>query len=218
MCPYAKYRCEVAQLKRRELEQHLEERRIVHMELKLNAVAEKVEVLELQIITKDEEIKFLKEEVLMKQEETVKWNIKDISTQLKPGKGPRYSALKKVAGYPFYLGHETSEEDFKIFFSPLTKGQNTALLAPLTTVHGLKLELLEWPLRVIFITRVICHGNANRTLVLRSSPVEFLQKDFGVFSSNARPICSIPLSTNWEDFIQSESLNLEVTLRILKIC
>ena len=55
VCPYEKYRCEVVGLKRRELEQHLEENRLLHTELKLIVIDErfdkydkKIEFLEIQ--------------------------------------------------------------------------------------------------------------------------------------------------------------------------
>ena len=53
VCPYEKYRCEVVELKRRELKKHLEDNRSLHTELKLNAMeenlyisAKKIEFLE----------------------------------------------------------------------------------------------------------------------------------------------------------------------------
>ena len=40
MCPFVKYKCELASIKRKHLSQHLEEKRTEHLELKLNAMEE----------------------------------------------------------------------------------------------------------------------------------------------------------------------------------
>ena len=66
MCPYAKYKCEFASIKRKYLSQHLEEKRTEHLELKLNAMEEiavKQNAIELKLNAM--------EELTMKQNETI---------------------------------------------------------------------------------------------------------------------------------------------------
>ena len=48
-CPFAKYKCEVGLIKRKYLSQHLEEKRIEHLELKLNAMETIIKDLRLTV-------------------------------------------------------------------------------------------------------------------------------------------------------------------------
>ena len=49
-CPFAKYKCEVTSIKRKHLEQHLEEKETKHLGLKLNAMELKLNNVELKLI------------------------------------------------------------------------------------------------------------------------------------------------------------------------
>ena len=236
LCPYVKYGCEVMGLNRRELKQHLEENRCFHTEMKLNTLEEQTELklkvleeqtkiklneltndnkflqnqidcLENRLLAKDREIDFLSEENRLKQEGIVKWNIKNILKIFKPNLklfnlGSNGSKEFTIAMYQFRLHYHTNSPDyFSIYLSP-SKSSN----------H----DNLDWPLRVVTSTQVICHRNNIYSMEF-TPPLEEIQKeDCGMLSSKLIVLCSIPFSTDLEDFIKSDSLDLEVTIRILK--
>ena len=222
LCPYVKYGCEVMGLNRRELKQHLEENRLLHTEMKLNTLEEQTE-LKLKVLEEQTKIKlnelindnkflqnqidFLSEENRLKQEGIVKWNIKNILKIFKPNLrkfslGSNGSKEFTIAMYQFSLHyHANSSDYFSIYLSP-SKSSN----------H----DNLDWPLRVVTSTRVICHRD-DRDSMEFTSPLEEIQKEeCGMLSSRLIVLCSIPFSTDLEDFIKSDSLDLEVKIRILK--
>ena len=90
MCPFVKYKCELASIKRKHLSQHLEEKRTEHLELKLNAIELKLNAME---------------ELTAKQNQTIE-NINRTITVLSREKGkspqriePRFLPPRKLA-YP----------------------------------------------------------------------------------------------------------------------
>ena len=213
VCPYEKYRCEVVGLKRRELKQHLEENRSLHTELKFTDLEKKfeivvasndslrkqIEVFEGQMKIKDKEIENL-EKLHVKAEGTVRWKIVNFSSHFKPSLSPSDPDIFAAAGYSFNLRHWTDKDDFKIDF---------------ILVYGEKHFQLEWPMRVIFVTQVICHRDIAHSLKMKSPVIEVQKGDYRNYPSNHKQICSIPLATDLKDFIRSNSLDLEITLRIL---
>ena len=239
VCPYEKYKCGVVGLKRRELKQHLEESRMLHFELKLeqtelklektelkleqtelkhnkieeqtrldiNTMGETVKSLQNQIIVlesrmkiKDAEMGFLKETVGVR-EEKVKCSIENILNLFSSNEICSYMFLPfctfVVAGYQFHLKHANDLLNFRIFCY-ISKGEN----------H----DSLRWPLKAMFITRVICHRNDKHSLIQKSPIIEYQKKEF----YSDRRICSIPRSTNLKDFIRSDNLDLEFTICLLK--
>ena len=229
VCPYEKYRCEVVGLKRRELKQHLEENRCLHTELKLNVMEEKfensikkieflvkhiesmeensfrnndligkkVESLEKELKIKDREIKSLKD-VQVRHESKMKWTITEFAKKFGPKLSRSYSDIYIAASYKFKFIHSSDAHDLIIEFGPM-KGDNY--------------DLLEWPFKAIFITRVICQRDINNSLIFKSPP-KVISKD--QYDWCLPKIASIPLSTDLKEFIKSDSLELEITVRILK--
>ena len=225
VCPYEKYRCEVVGLKRRELKQHLEESRMLHMEMKLIAMEEQTEhkistlrekvdvlvasndslkdliaVLEYQMKIKDEEIEFLTEicveQTQLRNLGIMKWNINKILQYFKPNMIFSYPKLYLITGFTFYLKHHTDALKFylTIFIS-----------------HVLEYDSLKWPLRAVFITRIICYKNIEDSLKIKSPIIEIQKGEL----IRDKIIGSIPLSTDLKDFIRSDSLDLEITVYIL---
>ena len=213
VCPYEKYGCEVVGLKRRELKQHLEENWRTHTELKLVVLEEtfensmkkfvkKVESLENELKMKDKEIQLLKD-VQVRCESEVRWTISEFAKKFKPKQSriyPDYHTV--VAGYRFMLGHYSGAQVFIIEFVPLS-------------VSGDNNDSLEWPFKAIFITRVVCHRDIKYSLIFKSPPIVLSKKQYTDISSRHK-IASIPLSTDLKEFIKSDSLELEFTVRILR--
>ena len=222
VCPYEKYRCEVVWLKRRELKQHLEENWRTHTELKLNAMEEnylgKNELLERQmqeleskfkiemdiknrqLNAMEEKVEFLEKqnETLMKESELfqgilirhkieVKWTLKEILEKFKPNLGACILSQYVVAGYRFRLFHRTDSLNFIIEFWPL---------------DGDNYNSLEWPFKAIFITKLICHRNTKDSLMFKSPVIVVQRNEFTTYP------CTLK---------QSDELNLQITVAILKI-
>ena len=207
VCPYEKYRCEVVGLKRRELKQHLEENRCLHTELKLTDLEEKfenyvkntekkIECLEIELKMKDRET--LKDAQLIRHESTLKWTINAFANKFQANLLRDHSDYYIVAGYRFKLVHSSDAHNFIIEFGP--RG-------------GFHDDSLEWPFKVIFITRVVCHRDIKNSLIFKSPLIVLSKEQLNRLNSK---IASIPLSTNLKEFIESDSLELEVAVRILK--
>ncbi|KAI6648840.1 hypothetical protein LOD99_7102 [Oopsacas minuta] len=69
-CPFIKYKCEVGLIKRKELNQHLKEKRTEHTELKLSAMGEIV-MQQNEMINKDSEWIYEQTENISKQSEII---------------------------------------------------------------------------------------------------------------------------------------------------
>ena len=210
VCPYEKYRCEVVELKRRELKQHLEENRCLHTELKLaleekfensmkknELLEKKVESLENEMKMKSKEIQSLKD-VQVRHESKLNWTISEFVKKFKPKLYPHSSDYYVVAGYKFLLVYSSDALNFIIEFNP-SSGDNY--------------DSLEWPFKAIFTTQVICHRDFKSSLTFKNHPI-VLSK--GQYFRSCPKIASIPLSTDLKEFTKSDSLDLEVTVRILK--
>ena len=211
VCPYDNYRCEVVGLKRRELKRHLEENRCLHTELKLNAIEEKFEISAKRIKFLETQNETLKKEnesfqgILIRQNE-VKWTVEEILKKFKPNLGCCVSGFSDdcvVTGYRFVLFHRTDSLSFIIEFHPQ---------------DGDEYNSLEWPFKAIFVTKFICHKNTKDSLIFKSPMIVIQRKEFSALSLPCiyKRIASIPLSTNLEDFIKSDKLDLEITVKILK--
>ena len=215
VCPYEKYRCEVVGLKRRELKQHLEENRSLHTELKLidleekfeenrlgfSKIMKKNELLEKKVESLENEIISLKEDVQVRHETKVKWTISDFRKKFMPQLNITLSAdVYVVAGYRFKLVHSSDALNFIIKFDA-GKGDNY--------------DSLEWPFKAIFITRVVCNRDIKNSLIFKSPLIVKSKEQYTDFHMYDK-IASIPLSTDLKEFIKSDSLELEVTVRILK--
>ena len=110
-----------------------------------------------------------------------------------------------VAGYGFKLVHHSDVHNFIIKFVP--KGGHDS-------------DSLEWPFKAIFITRVVCHRDIKNSLIFKNPLIVLSKEKYMSFWSQLSPcghiIASIPFSTKLKEFIRSDSLELEVTVRILK--
>ena len=226
VCPYEKYRCEVVGLKRRELEKHLEENRCLHTELKLTVLEDKFKLLEKQIeivesvekksLEKNEllekkveslenelkikniEIQSLIKDVHVRHESKVKWTINGFDEKFQPNLSHSYSYYYEAACYRFKLVHFSDAHKFIIEFY---------------SINGDNYNSLKWPFIATFITRVVCHRDIKNSLVFESPLIVLNEQQYPLYRQE---IASIPLSTDLKEFIKSDSLKLEVTVRILE--
>ena len=233
VCPYEKYRCEVVELKRRELKQHLEENWRTHTELKLNAMEEnylgKNELLERQMHELESKFKIemdIKNRKLNAMEEKVEFLEKQNETLMKESelfqgilirqkievKWTLKEILKKFKpnlGHCYLDHYVVAGYRFRLFH----RTDSLNFMIKLSPRNGDNYNSLEWPFKAIFITKLICHRNTKDSLIFKS-PVIVIQKKEFTSLYNPKQIASIPLSTDLKDFIKSDNLDLEITAQI----
>ena len=155
-CPYAKYKC-VGLIKRKDMSTHLEERRVEHLELKLNE--------------QEATITSLEKEVENLTDLTVSGILNSNSLKLEwITKLPeRYCHIKKqfvVAGYQFefdFYRHSVFLNHLQIRIRP----QN-----------GFYYEKLKWPFKAEFTTRLRSKRNPTVTKEFKSKVIVVERKDF----------------------------------------
>ena len=168
-CPFAKYKC-VELIKRKDMSTHLEEKRIEHLELKLNAMEEQSTMIE----SMSQEIKSLNKKVQdlcytpIKQE----WRI----TKLPDSK----SDVKKtflIAGYHFEFDfRKVLLTYFEIMIRPLT---------------GWYYEKLKWPFKAEFITHLNSQRNPKYSSNFKSEEIVVEKEDFNSDSKRRFLIATI---------------------------
>ena len=164
-CPYAKYKC-VGLIKRKDMSKHLEERRIEHLELKLNEQEATIEIM-------SHEIKSLKMEVK---------NLNSIPIKLEwitkvPASGSTTKNQFLFAGYQFEF------EFFRPHFS--------SLQIRIYPQNGFYYEKLKWPFKAEFTTRLRSKRDPTVTKEFKSKVIVVERKDFNSDSKKYFDIVSI---------------------------
>ena len=150
-CPFAKYNC-VGLIKRKEMSKRLEEKRMEHLELKLNwnymeeseiiaKQKEKIVEQSVMIETMSQEIKSLKKEMrdLCYIPIKLEWRITKLPDSIHDNTLKRFIVAGYHLNFHFCLfGH------FQIIICPQS---------------GWYYEKLKWPFKAEFITRLNSHGN-----------------------------------------------------------
>ena len=196
----SKTRIERIALEEKFQESQLNFRKIVRRnELLEKKVELKMKVNEIEILSLKNEIESLIE-VQVRHTNKVKWIINEFAKKFQPNLyllNLRFSDYYVVAGYIFELSHSSDAHDFAICFSPSS---------------GNSYDSLEWPFKAIFITRVVCHRDIKNSLIFKTPLIVLSKQQYRWYHK----IASIPLSTDLKEFIKSDSLELEITVRILK--
>ena len=187
----------------------------LHIDMRLDALEEqnwklskRVETLESEMRIKNRENDMLNEKVEMLEDIcvrtsfTVKWTIQDVIDKSNRRKTSlSFSEEHEIAGYRFQLKHLT---------------ENQVLYVDFSFIKGTSTDLLEWPFRAYFMTRLICHRDRKDSLLFKS-PIVVIQKGEYRFSIlSHKQIATIPLTTNLKDFLKLNCLNLEITGLILR--
>ena len=114
------------------------------------------------------------------------WTISEFVKKLKPNLYSLHSNEYRsdyyvVAGYRFKLGHYSDAHNFIIEFDPRS---------------GVNYDLLEWPFKAIFITRVVCHRDIKNSLIFKSPLIVISKEQYMSFWSHiyrwGHIIASIP--------------------------
>ena len=178
-CPFAKYKCQMGLIKRKNMSKHLEEKRIEHLELKLF-------VQDATIETMSQEIESLNKKVqhLCCIPIKLEWRITEFPDF-------KYDIIKTflVAGYhlEFELCRTYSLGWFRIRVRPLT---------------GWYSEGLKWPFQVKFITRLISNRNPKGTKEFKSEVIVVEKENFNSDSNIRFTIAEI----SKDDFMRNHSI------------
>ena len=196
-CPYAKYKC-VGLIKRKDMSKHLEERRMEHLELKLNDFImesskeseiiakqkEKISELSATIEIMSQEFISLKIEVENLADITVAGilNLNSDPIKLKwitkiPASGSNTKNQFLIARYQFEF------EFFRPHFSLLQ-----IIICP---QNGFYYETLKWPFRAEFTTRLRSQRNPTVTKEFKSKVIVVEREDFNSDSKKYFTIVSI---------------------------
>ena len=147
-CPFAKYKCEMGLIKRKNMSKHLEEKRIEHLELKLMEESEIIAKQSVMIETMSQEIKLLNTKMQVMQDLNLipiklEWRITELPL-------PDFkNVIKKtflVAGYLL---------EFELCRNYLLVERFRIRIRPLTGCYS---EELKWPFEAKFVT----HFNSQR--------------------------------------------------------
>ena len=162
-CPFAKYKCEMRLIKRKDMSKHLEEKRIEHLELKLMEESEIIAKQSEMIETMSQEIKSLKREMqhLNYIPRKLEWRIIEL---------PDFkSNIKKtflVAGYHL---------EFELCRIYSFSGWILIKIRPLT---GWYYEELKWPFKAKFITHLKSHRNPKDLKEFKSDVIIMEKENF----------------------------------------
>ena len=148
-CPFVKYSCKVGLIKKKELNQHLEDTKIEHMEMKVNSLEEMV-VKQNEIISQLSQK--MENMIDPKRYNMVVWNVEGITVILVRNKNHTFiSGEYLFCGFPMTFNLTVSKSitiEFHI--------ENRRSILPLYPQSGR------------FITRLICHSDKESTLEFKS--------------------------------------------------
>ena len=172
-CPFAKYKC-VGLMKRKNLRNHLDEKRIEHLELKMDTMLEesakqkeKISEQGAMIETMSSKTKSLEEgvEILTHLLKAIKlvWRITELP-ESKYSKG--IQKLFEVAGYNLKFLFYNSSSDLQIGVI-LQTGKNY--------------DKLKWPFKAEFVTHLSSQSNPGNIKRFNSEMLEWQRDDFNFF-------------------------------------
>ena len=178
-CPFVKYKC-VGLMKRKNLRNHLDEKRIEHLELKMDTMQEcmleesakqiklKVKISEqgATIETMSHEMKSLIKEVeiltyLLKAIKLV-WRITEVP---EVGYDRRIRKQFQIAGYNLEFCFLDYSDNLQIRVSPQTE-------SPIYLPKGLNYDKLKWPFKAEFVTHLSSQSNPGNIKKFKSEVFE----------------------------------------------
>ena len=213
-CPYAKYKC-VGLIKRKDMSKHLEERRMEHLELKLNDfIMEESEIIAKQkekiseqsttIEIMSQEIKLLKMEV--KNINSIPIKLDWIAKVRESGHSSNIKKLFLIAGYQF---------EFDLYIYSFCFNHLRIRIYP---QNGFYYEKLKWPFRAEFTTRLRSKRNPTVTKEFKSKVIVVERKDFNSDSKKYFDIAKIWSYQSINEYLTDDVAEFEMFLfKILRI-
>ena len=181
-CPYAKYKC-VGLIKRKDMSKHLEERRVEHLELKLNDfIMESLK--DSEIIAKQKEtiseqsttIEIMSQKITLLEKDVE--NLTDFTVGIPNSNSIKLEWITKVpksgshTKKQFLLAGYQFEFDFFNYFF------NNSLQIRIRPQNGFYYEKLKWPFKAKFTTRLRSQRNPTVTKKFKSEVIVVERKDF----------------------------------------
>ncbi|KAI6647984.1 TNF receptor-associated factor 4-like isoform X1 [Oopsacas minuta] len=230
-CPFIKYKCEVGLIKRKELYQHLEEKRTEHTELKLNAMEvivmkqnemmermsqqteKKLNATEDMLLKLTRKVESLTKESDFNQEEII---VEDNTllctlpnaTKLQWRIEKIENMMKPRLSSTFSFSHKFQVDGF-IFNFQLQ--YSDGLRINLCPHIGSNYDILHWPFRAEFLTYLICHSNRKSTLEFKSPTININKEDYYFHSIwKDREIALFPRASIKPEFIRDGAIHLEI--------
>ncbi|KAI6647250.1 hypothetical protein LOD99_12247 [Oopsacas minuta] len=207
-CPFRKYKCEVGLIKRKELNQHLEEKRTEHTELKLSAMEEIVMQQSEMMEQMSQEMELLKTEAKLN---------KEILKQISPKITNLYWKIKMEEKswrrdlHYFFPTHvqqlfQTGRYIFTLMLE-YTPGDNFVI--KFHPKDGFDFDKLTRPFKAVFITSLICHDNPKYTKKLGGRLIEVQEQDY---LSPPNTIAKCPRSVIAKEFIKDNCFDFEISV------
>ena len=193
-CPYVKYKC-VGLIKRKDMSKHLEERRMEHLELKLNDFIMESSK-EFEIIAKQKEkISELSAtiEIMSQEFKSLKMGVKNLNSI-----PIKLEWIAKVPGI-FFGSAKTLFLIAGYQFEFVFHGHNPLQI----TIHpqnGFYYEKLKWPFKAEFTTRLRSNRNPTVTKEFKSEVIVIERKDFNSESRKCFNIVSAS-SSEYKDIV-----------------
>ncbi|KAI6647251.1 TNF receptor-associated factor 4 [Oopsacas minuta] len=214
-CPFRKYKCEVGLIKRKELNQHLKEKRTEHTELKLSAMEEiimqqsketelvKAETEQLTHKVEDLEIEAreLKQTLLFITKATkLEWRINNIENIMNFKNLTIPAQVNfQVAGYLFELQFSCNIATMLIEFYPR---------------DGRGYQNLKWPFKAELVIHLICHNNTKGTKEFRSEMIEVKKEDYRSSKLKIK-LATFPKSEITDEYVKEGGIEFEIFLFLL---
>ena len=153
-CPFLHYGCKAWIIKRKEMNQHLEDKQFEHIVMKVNSL-EETNVEQNRIIRQLSE----KIDTLLNPEgyKMALWNVEGITDILESKKDHTFTSMEyTLCGFPMIFTLSVSKHDYYITLS-------------FDLVSRQRLIKVSNPLNGRFITRLICHSDQRSTLEFNSA-------------------------------------------------
>ena len=155
-CPFAKYKC-VGLMKRKNLRNHLDEKRMEHLELKMDTMQGFIETMSRKITSLEEEVEILT--YLLKAIKLV-WRITEVP-EVEYDRSIR--KLFQVAGYNLEFHLYDSSYNFQIVVAPQT---------------GSNYDKLKWPFKAEFVTHLSSQSKPGNIKRFKSEVFEWKKEHF----------------------------------------
>ncbi|KAI6647192.1 hypothetical protein LOD99_12189 [Oopsacas minuta] len=206
-CPFIKYKCEVGLIKRKELNQHLKEKRTEHTELKLRAMEETVmkqsEMIRKQseMIAKQNEMNDKQSEMIAKQSERICIQNEQLKTLFFITNTIKLEwRIPNVVKFIRYCTPSTFQQ-FQVDRFNFT----LELIYDSIYIHYPRQELSK--VKVHFIFRIINHNNSDVIWESKGNITEIKQT-----GGDINAIAKIPAR---EEFIRDDGIDLEILVTLL---
>ena len=231
-CPFAKYKCEMRLIKRKNMSKHLEEKRIEHLELKINSMEESEIIAKQKISEQSAMIETMSQEFksLNKKMQHLCCQKNDLISQEIKSLNKKMQIIQCINHIPIKLEWRITElPDFKsnIKETFLVAGYHLEfelcryytfsgwILIKIRPLTGWYYEELKWPFKAKFITHLKSQLNPKDTNEYKSEIIIMEKKDFNSDSNKSSVIAHFSEDDFLEDYHFDGAADIEVIVIFL---